>query len=164
MRRGVVLWAVVLVSAAWATGVAASARGAGGLLTGDTQISFGCPGPAREGMPGCNPWHPLPQARFAITASPAGSAPRIVVSDLSGRFSVSLPAGRYIVTPLPGPALHTNGGKHLVVQVRAGRTNADPRPLRGLPPDALTAAVRRWAKHGELHAPNSGMRHPLQFL
>ena len=37
------------------TGLAGPARSAGGLLTGTTQISFGCPGPVREGIPSCNP-------------------------------------------------------------------------------------------------------------
>ena len=121
MRRRILIWVVAVAGAGWAAGIAAPAPEAAGLLTGETQISFGCPGPVREGVPGCNPWHPLRRARFAVAPSD-GDTPLVVVSTASGRFSVSLPAGHYVVTPLAQPAQHTNGGKRLIVQVRAGRT------------------------------------------
>ena len=94
---------------------AAAAAPATGLLAGRTLISFGCPGPVREGEPGCNPWRPFANARLAI-----GS--RVVRSDAAGRFSLRLAPGRYVVRTLPQP--HTVGETRLVVAVRAGRTTA----------------------------------------
>src|SRR2546423_1501800 len=65
---------------------AAGAAPATGVLAGRTQISFGCPGPAREGEPGCNPWRPFANARLAI-----GS--RVVRSDAAGGFTLGVNVG-----------------------------------------------------------------------
>src|SRR5947208_2307746 len=92
---------------------AAAAAPATGVLAGRTQISFGCPGPVREGGPGCNPWRPFANARLAV-------AGRVVRSDAAGRFSLRLSPGRYVVRTLAMP--HTTGATRLVVAVRAGAT------------------------------------------
>ncbi|MDP9307049.1 MAG: carboxypeptidase-like regulatory domain-containing protein [Actinomycetota bacterium] len=98
---------------------------ASGRLTGKTQISFGCPGPVREGTPGCNPWRPFAHARFSLRQRSASGNPipgtrRTVTSDAHGRFQLLLPAGAYVITPLPQQ--NTDGGKRLNVQVRAGES------------------------------------------
>ena len=52
-----------------AGGTAASAGAAAqqrGWIAGVTQISFGCPGPVREGAPPCERWSRFPHARFTI--------------------------------------------------------------------------------------------------
>jgi len=94
-----------------------------GQLAGKTQISFGCPGPVREGTPGCNPWRAFAHARFSLARYSASGDPipgtrRIVTSDARGRFAFRLPAGAYLLTPLP--QRHTHGGTRLTVRLRAG--------------------------------------------
>ncbi|MGZ4389753.1 MAG: hypothetical protein ACXVZL_10265 [Gaiellaceae bacterium] len=115
MRRLV----LVSLAALAVVGPAVSARTAAGLLTGTTQISFGCPGPVREGKPSCRPWHPLANALFAV-AGPGTT--RRVRSDAEGHFTLRLSAGAYTVTPLAQPELHTLGGPPLKVVIRSGRT------------------------------------------
>jgi hypothetical protein len=83
-----------------------------GRLAGLTQISFGCPGPVRQGEQ-CERWLPYADAHFRV-------AGRVVVSDVHGRFSVLLPVGTYRVTPLPGA--HTRGGILQTVRIAAGQT------------------------------------------
>jgi hypothetical protein len=101
-----------LVAVAWllAAIIPASAAAAGaatGTLTGQTQISYGCPGPvALDGPPSCNPWHAFANARFSIVSS-SGPA-RVVASDSQGRFTVRLAPGSYFVKPLP--QANTRGG------------------------------------------------------
>lgn len=94
-----------------------------GWLRGKTQITFGCPGPARQGGPSCHPWRTFAHARFRVALDAANGEPipgsgRLVVSDANGRFSVRLAAGGYTVTPLP--QAHTRGGARLKVRVEAG--------------------------------------------
>jgi hypothetical protein len=120
MRRLIVVSLAALAGVGAVAGPAGPSRTAGGLLTGTTQISFGCPGPVREGTPSCHPWHPLAHARFSVVAG-AGKT-RLVRSDAQGHFALRLPAGRYVVTPLAQPGLHTLGGPHLAVRIRAGET------------------------------------------
>ena len=120
MRRLIVIGLAALASLVATGGSASPARTADGLLTGTTQISFGCPGPVREGEPSCHPWHPLARALFSVAAGPGNT--RLVRSDARGHFSVRLPVGSYKVTPLPQPALHTLGGAQLTVRIRAGAT------------------------------------------
>lgn len=91
----------------------AGAVGPTGLLAGKTLISFGCPGPVKEGGPDCSPWRPFSDARLSV-------AGRVIVSDGSGRFAVHLRAGTYVVKTLPMP--HARGGSRIVVTVRAGLT------------------------------------------
>jgi hypothetical protein len=88
-----------------------------GRLSGATQISFGCPGPVREGEPGCNPWRPLAHARLTVAGN---GIKRVVLSDERGRFTLVLPVGGYLVTPLPQK--NTRGGPRLTVRVSAGKT------------------------------------------
>jgi hypothetical protein len=105
------------------TGSAGAAVVSIGTLRGSTQISFGCPGPVNGSGPGCNPWHTYPSARFSVSrrATGGGAVPDtavVVTSNLSGRFSLQLSPGSYLVTPLPGG--NTHGGRRLTVRVRAG--------------------------------------------
>jgi hypothetical protein len=121
--------AAIASAAAVCIGVAASVANpavtASGRLTGTTLISFGCPGPVREGTPGCNPWHLFAHARFSLgqlsaSGNPIPGSRRTVTSDGHGRFQLLLPAGAYVITPLP--QRNTYGGKRLNVQVRAGES------------------------------------------
>jgi hypothetical protein len=96
-----------------------------GVLTGTTQISFGCPGPVREGSPACNPWHTFPDAHFSVArrgtdGGPVTGTARVLTSDPAGHFRVRLGTGVYLVTPLP--QAHTRGGTPTSVQIRASRT------------------------------------------
>ena len=88
-----------------------------GRLSGATQISFGCPGPAREGEPGCNPWRPFAHARIIVAGN---GVKRLVLSDGRGRFTLVLPVGGYTVTPLPQK--NTRGGPRLTIRVSARTT------------------------------------------
>jgi len=89
-----------------------------GRLSGVTQISYGCPGPQREGKP-CEHWSSFAQARFRVTTLISGDA-RIVTSDRRGRFTLVLTVGRYRLTPLR--QAHTTGGTPLTVTIRAAAT------------------------------------------
>ena len=125
MRRLIAVSITFLAGTGAAAGVAVPARTVDGTLAGRTQISFGCPGPAREGTPGCNPWRPFAHARFSLgqlsaSGNPIPGTRRTVTSDAHGRFQLLLPAGAYVVTPLP--QRNTHGGKRLNVQVRAGES------------------------------------------
>ena len=94
-----------------------------GRLSGATQISFGCPGPQREGEQ-CEHWSALREARFSVTRETSTGAVegtrRIVVSDARGRFTLRLPAGSYRLAPLP--QAHTTGGPLVHVVVRPSAT------------------------------------------
>ncbi len=116
MRR-VIVTATCVLAGSGATVAAALAGTAAGTLAGQTQISYGCPGPVAEGKPSCNPWRTFGQASFSLSPSAPGRA-RTVVSDSLGRFSLRLAPGSYTVTPLP--QAHTRGGTALRVRVRAG--------------------------------------------
>jgi hypothetical protein len=125
LRRLVTIGSTAAVWIGVAVGVANPAVTASGRLIGRTQISFGCPGPVREGTPGCNPWRPFAHARFSLAQRSASGDPipgtrRTVTSDAHGQFQLHLRDGGYIVTPLPQP--HTHGGARLNVQVRAGES------------------------------------------
>ena len=125
LRRLAAIGSAALVCTGVAAGVANPAVTASGRLTGKTQISFGCPGPAREGTPGCNPWRPFAHARFSLgqlsaSGNPIPGTRRTVTSDAHGRFQLLLSAGTYVITPLP--QRNTHGGKRLNVQVRAGES------------------------------------------
>jgi hypothetical protein len=94
------------------------------LLVGLTQISYGCPGPAREGI-ACQNWHPFPHARFGIRqigpkGQPLPQIIRVVVSDRQGRFSIRLSTGDYQVTPLVQQ--HASGGRKLTIHIRSSET------------------------------------------
>ena len=115
MRRMIVTAVCLLASGS--TVAAATPRLDVGTLAGQTQISYGCPGPVAEGGPSCNPWRTFPRARFSVSPSSPGPA-RTVVSDSLGRFSVRLAPGSYTVTALP--QTHTRGGPTLHVRIRAG--------------------------------------------
>jgi len=84
-----------------------------GRLSGVTQISYGCPGPQREGE-ACEHWSSFPQARFRVTRLRSGDT-RVVTSDPRGRFTLRLAAGRYRLTPLR--QAHTTGGTPLTVTI-----------------------------------------------
>jgi hypothetical protein len=119
-----------------AVGVAKPAVTASGHLAGKTQISFGCPGPVHEGTPGCNPWRPFAHGRFSLAQrSASGKAilgtSRIVTSDAHGHFQLLLPAGPYLITPLP--QRHTHGGTRLTVRIRAGESTTTLVRFNGFP-------------------------------
>jgi hypothetical protein len=122
--RGRILVRRVFVTAAGVLagsgmGVAAATAGTVvGTLAGQTQISYGCPGPVAEGGPSCNPWRTFAQARFSVSASSPSGRAQIVVSDGLGRFSLRLAPGNYTVTSLP--QAHTRGGTTLQIRVRPG--------------------------------------------
>jgi len=120
------VWSVLVVAACAFGGASSDVRAvvAVGHLAGQTQISYGCPGPAQLGQE-CERWFTFPQARFSVaataaTAAAGSGAGRVVVSDRDGRFSVELAAGTYTLTPLA--QAHTRGGKRLLIRVLAGRT------------------------------------------
>jgi hypothetical protein len=94
-----------------------------GFLAGVTQISFGCPGPTRDGG-SCNPWQPFPGARFTVArlgsdGRPIASTRRILASTPRATFRVSLLRGTYALTPLRQS--QTNGGTTVKFQVRPGK-------------------------------------------
>src|SRR5712691_9329142 len=126
MRR---LIAVTVLPVALTISVAAAsasqAQPRSGLLVGQTQISYGCPGPVRIGYPSCESWHPFPHARFGIRQiGPKGQPlPQIicvVVADREAHFSLRLTAGDYQVTPLL--QAHTSGGRKLIIHIRPSDT------------------------------------------
>ncbi len=129
-----------LVAALAAGSLAAGAAGAplqaSGRLAGQTQISFGCPGPVLEGEPACNPWRPFPHARFSVARRAANGAPapgtvRLVTSNYLAHFALALTVGTYLVTPLPqGQA---RGGPRLTVRVHANETTAIRVRFAGFP-------------------------------
>lgn len=122
MRRLIAIW-IVLAAGSVAAAAPASAGAADGRLSGSTQISFGCPGPVREGSPSCHPWRSFGHLRFYVSSSTVTGRPvpgtrRLVVSDAQGGFALRLTAGAYVVMPLP--QAHTSGGTWVRARVRAG--------------------------------------------
>ena len=125
LRKIVVVGIAAVVCGGAAAGVANPAATASGRLSGKTQISFGCPGPATE--PPCNPWRPFAHARFSLAQRSADGGPkpgtrRTIISDARARFSLRVAVGSYVITPLRQS--HTRGGERLVVQVGAGVSTA----------------------------------------
>ncbi len=136
MRRRIAIGIAMLASIGPTAGVAAPAGTADGWLAGQTQISFGCPGPVREGAPSCHPWHTFPRARFSVAANAADGTPmpstgRLVVADGHGRFTLRLSAGWYTVIPLA--QAHTRGGTRLRVRVKAGEATRILVRFQGFP-------------------------------
>jgi hypothetical protein len=115
---------------------AAPAVATRGVLAGQTQISYGCPGPVRVGAPSCQPWHALPRARFAVARRAADGSvvpgtTRLVVSGATGQFALQLAPGSYTVTPLA--QAHTRGGPTLLVHLRAAKTTTIQVRFQGFP-------------------------------
>lgn len=136
MRRLVTIGISAVVCIGPAVNVANPAATASGRLAGKTQISFGCPGPATEGPPGCNPWRPFAHARFSLARRSASGDPtpgthRAVTSDARGRFALRLSVGTYLITPLS--QRHTHGGTRVIVQVRAGESTTTLVRFDGFP-------------------------------
>jgi hypothetical protein len=120
-----VIVSLVLITSSVSVAAASRTQSGSGLLVGLTQISYGCPGPARVGQPPCERWHAFPHARFAIRqigpkGQPLPQIIRVVVSDHLGHFSVRLSTGDYQLTPLV--QAHTSGGPKLTIRVRSGHT------------------------------------------
>ena len=104
------------------TAAAAGATAPSGHLAGDTEISIGCP--AERPGSSCKPTRPLPNAHFSIVKSTASGQPgphaRIVAANAQALFSIALPAGRYLITPLAQSG--TPEGPKLALRIRAGHT------------------------------------------
>jgi hypothetical protein len=112
----VIVLPIVALSAAGGGMPHASAAAHGlGRLSGVTQITYGCPGPQRDGEP-CENWSSFAQARFRVVKL-SGGVPRTLTSDRRGRFTLLLGVGRYRVTPLRQP--HTTGGPSVTVTIKA---------------------------------------------
>ena len=114
--RSTIVTAICLLASGSTVATAATPAGVG-TLAGQTQISYGCPGPVAEAEPSCNPWRTFARARLSVSPSPPGP-PRTVVSDSLGHFSLRLAPGNYTLTALP--QTHTRGGTTLHVRIRAG--------------------------------------------
>ena len=119
--------ALALIAVACVAGFAVAGSratvGATGMLSGTTQISFGCPGPVSPAGPMCHPWHLFPNARFSISRRSTDGTPVpmpaiVVTSHGNARFNLRLDAGSYLITPLAQHSTH--GGPRLTVRVRAG--------------------------------------------
>jgi hypothetical protein len=125
MRTFTAVIASLALLASGASVAASQTKLGSGLLVGLTQISYGCPGPARVGQPPCERWHPFPHARFGIRqigpkGQPLPQIIRVVVSDDRGHFSLRLSTGDYQVSPLV--QAHTSGGRKLTVHIRSDQT------------------------------------------
>jgi hypothetical protein len=132
MRAGIgtalVLWLVALIA-----GAAPQASGAVqnlGRLSGVTQISYGCPGPQREGEP-CEHWSTFARAQFRVAKLSSGGATRTITSDRLGRFTLVLAIGRYRLTPLP--QAHTTGGILITATIQAAATTWTRVRFQGFP-------------------------------
>jgi hypothetical protein len=129
VRIGVGIAVVFVAFAAGGTGRASSDGQVQGRLSGVTQISYGCPGPQREGEP-CERWSSFARARFRVT-NLGGGGPRTVTSDRRGRFMLVLTVGRYRLTPLR--QAHTTGGTPLTVTIHAAATTWTRVRFQGFP-------------------------------
>lgn len=126
MRSRLILGIVAVTLAAGAAVGDVAASSQRGRISGATQISFGCPGPVREGAPPCERWTRFPHARFAIARLAADNTPiegtrQIIASGDRGQFTIALPSGRYLLRPLPQE--HTRGGAPIRVAVQPARTS-----------------------------------------
>jgi hypothetical protein len=135
MRRLILPLAALAAAALLAAG-ASFATAPQGRLAVVAQISFGCPGPVREGTLGCNPWRPFRMARFAVVAvgldgKPVPGSRRVYVASAKGRAVVLLAVGRYLLLPLAQP--HARAGKSLPVSVHAGTTTTVVLRWQGYP-------------------------------
>ena len=101
-----------------------------GRLSGVTQITYGCPGPQREGET-CERWSSFARARFHVARLNSAAAVRTVTSDRRGRFTLALAPGLYRLTPLP--QAHTTGGTAITVTVQAGGTTWARVRFQGFP-------------------------------
>jgi hypothetical protein len=122
------LWLVALTAVA--APPASSTVHDQGRLSGVTQISYGCPGPQREGEP-CEHWSTFAQAQFRIAKLSSGGATRTIRSDRRGRFTLALATGRYRLTPLP--QAHTTGGTPITVTIQAAATTWTRVRFQGFP-------------------------------
>lgn len=134
MRRLATIGVSAMVCIGPIVSVAHPAARATGRLAGKTQISFGCPGPATE--PPCNAWRPFAHARLSLaqrasSGDPISGTRRVVTSDARARFALRLPAGSYLITPLP--QRHTHGGTRVIVHIRTGQTTTTLVRFDGFP-------------------------------
>jgi len=123
-----VLWLIALTTVA--APPASSTVQNQGRLSGVTQISYGCPGPQREGEP-CERWSTFAQAQFRVAKLSSGGATGTIKSDRRGRFTLVLAIGRYRLTPLP--QAHTTGGTPITVTIRAAATTWTRVRFQGFP-------------------------------
>jgi len=122
--------ALSVVALAGGTPRASSALQTYGRLSGVTQITYGCPGPQREGDR-CERWSTFARARFHVARLSGDPGLRTVTSDQRGRFTLALAAGRYRLTPLR--QAHTTGGTLVTVTIRATETTWARVRFQGFP-------------------------------
>ncbi len=125
--------ALALALVALASSGASTAAGRGssqGRLSGVTQITYGCPGPQRDGE-ACEHWSSFAHARFRLTRVDGEPAARTVTSDGRGRFTLALAVGRYRLTPLR--QAQTTGGMLVPVTIQAGATTWSRIRFQGFP-------------------------------
>ena len=122
------LWLVALIAvgAPQASGRAQDL----GRLSGVTQISYGCPGPQREGEP-CERWSTFAHAQFRLAKLSSGGATRTITSDLRGRFTLVLAVGRYRLTPLP--QAHASRGTPITLMIHVAATTWARVRFQGVP-------------------------------
>jgi hypothetical protein len=114
------MWIGTVTALSAVTLVAGGAGQDVGRLSGVTQISYGCPGPQRDGEP-CERWSTFAGARFRLVRLSGGAAARTITSDRRGRFTVALSVGRYRLTPLR--QANTSGGPSFTVTIRTSRAS-----------------------------------------
>ena len=116
------IFAIVTIALAASAAVGDVAAGSQpGRISGVTQISFGCPGPVREGTPSCKRWTRFPHGRFSISQLTNDNTTivgtrQIITSGNRGQFTIALPSGRYLLKPLP--QRNTRGGTPIHLEVR----------------------------------------------
>ena len=86
-------------------------------LTGRVVAGPGCPVEDIPPDPACAP-APLPGARLDVLES-SGRKVATVVADGQGRFSVSLPPGRYVIVPKPFDTL-PHPPRPITIEIRSG--------------------------------------------
>ena len=122
MRRYIFVIVVAASLLAGTTPAAGVPTRHGGRLAGTTEILRGCP--AQRPVSGCTPTQPLPNACLSVAKLTVSGRPgvyvHLVVADAHALFSVALPAGRYVITPLAQAG--APGGATVVLRVRAGHT------------------------------------------
>ncbi len=129
-RNGTAFALSVVALAAGGTAVAGSSVQERGRLSGVTQITYGCPGPQREGET-CEHWSSFAHARFRMEKLSGRRDVQTVTSNWRGRFTLVLAIGRYRLTPLA--QTNTTGGAPLTVTIQDAATTWARVRFQGFP-------------------------------